>query len=225
MGESDVLNGRLEREAGGHPLLARQQLRHRAPRRLSQSRKSRSSAGPPDRYARLIEPHRAALGRAAYRLTGDPTEAQDLVQETLLRAYTRLHLLQGECADQIGGWLYIIQLNLFRERCRRTDVLARPRPTLFPRAEGRVGGFCRAGAPSNPERDPERSALLSLQHAAILHAVAALPPMYREALQLCAVEGRTYEEVAQRTGVPVGTIRSRINRGRRYLRRRLASWN
>jgi hypothetical protein len=55
----------------------------------------------------------AARGRTAYRLTSDCAGAQDLVQETLLRAYTRLHLLQGECAGQIGGWPYIIHLNLF----------------------------------------------------------------------------------------------------------------
>ena len=100
------------------------------------AQRDRQRAQQPDRYARLIEPHRAALSRAAYRLTASHAEAEDLVQETLLRAYTRLHLIQN--GEAVGGWLYKIQLNLFRNRYRRMDVLARPRPSLVSLDEGWV---------------------------------------------------------------------------------------
>jgi len=174
---------------------------------------------PWDRYTRLLEPHRAALGRTAYRLTASHAEAEDLVQETLLRAYTRLHLLQSESGNVVGGWLYIIQLNLFRERCRRADPLARPRAALVSLDEGWMSQVRAGAAP-----DPERSVLRSQQYAAILHALAGLPRLFREVLLLCDVEGKSYQEIADRTGVPVGTVRSRISRGRKRLRRRLASW-
>jgi len=170
-----------------------------------------------DQYARLIEPYRAALGRTAYRLTASHAEAEDLVQETLLRAYTRLHLIQS--GEAVGGWLYTIQLNLFRNRYRHSDVLARPRPSVVPLDEGWVGKVDTAAI-----ADPEQRALHSQRHAAILHALAGLPPAYREAVLLCDVEGRSYQEIAERTGVPIGTVRSRINRGRKRLRRRLFAW-
>jgi RNA polymerase sigma-70 factor (ECF subfamily) len=180
----------------------------------------RRAASSADEYARLIEPHRAKLGNTAYRLTADRADAEDLVQETLLRAYTHLHGLKSERADLIGGWLYTIQLNLFRERFRRVDVLARPRATRICLDEGLAGDLSDPGAVS----DPERQILLSQQHAAILHALAKLPGQHREVLRLCVVEEKSYLEIAERTGLPVGTVRSRISRGRKRLRGRLASW-
>jgi RNA polymerase sigma-70 factor (ECF subfamily) len=174
-----------------------------------------------DQYKRLIEPYRAALGRAAYRLTASHAEAEDLVQDTLLRAYTRLHLVQS--GDAVGGWLYKIQLNLFRNGYRRADVLARPRTSLVSLDEGCMGKVDGTIAIASTA-DPEQSALHSQRHAAILHALAGLPPAYREAVLLCDVEGQSYQQVAERTGVPIGTVRSRINRGRKRLRRRLLAW-
>jgi RNA polymerase sigma-70 factor (ECF subfamily) len=168
-----------------------------------------------DQYARLIEPYRAALGRAAYRLTANHAEADDLVQETLLRAYTRLHLLRR--MDSIGGWLYMIQLNLFRNRYRQADVLARPSQVSL--NEGWLGQVQGAATP-----DPEQSALRSHRHAAMLRALAGLPPAYREALLLRDVEGKSYQQIAGALRLPIGTVRSRINRGRRQLRRRLFAW-
>jgi len=169
-----------------------------------------------ERYERLIAPHRPALGRAAYRLTANHTEAEDLVQETLLRAYTHLHLLRS--TDSIGGWLHTIQLNLFRNRYRQPDLLARPHRLSLD--EGRVSDI--VGAAATP--DPERTALRAQQHAATLRALSGLPRAYREAVLLCDLEGKSYQAIAERIGVPVGTVRSRINRGRTQLRRRLASW-
>jgi RNA polymerase sigma-70 factor (ECF subfamily) len=116
-----------------------------------------------------------------------------LVQETLLRAYTHLHLLQGVAS--VGGWLFKIQLNLLRNGYRRADRLARPRTSLVSLDEGWVGKVYTVATP-----DPERCALHCWQQAALLQALAGLPAAYREAVLLCDVEGKSYQEIAERTG-------------------------
>lgn len=175
------------------------------------------STDSPDRereYETLLEPHRAGLQRYAYQLTRNAAEAEDLVQETLLRAYTHLHQLSSS-RGTVGGWLHTIQLNIFRNKITAADALSRPHLSLEPSfAESRIGD-----AP-----DPEKTTVLSECHEATMRALSALPPTYREAVVLCDIEGRHYQEIADWVGVPVGTVRSRISRGRKLLRRRLFAW-
>jgi RNA polymerase sigma-70 factor (ECF subfamily) len=170
-----------------------------------------------EQYERLIRPYRSGLHSHAYQLTGNRADAEDLVQETLLRAYTRLDMLHG--AGSVGGWLHTIQLNLFRNGLRRKGVV-RDETALEFLEDVAAGGPDTPAAP-----DPETAVLARMRRDAIIGALARLPARYREPVYLCDVEERSYQEIADITGAPVGTVRSRINRGRKRLQRSLAGWS
>lgn len=140
----------------------------------------------------------------AYRLTGDPDEAADLAQDVFVRVYRNLDRYRP---GSFEGWLYRITRNLFLDRVRR-----RRRIRLQP-------------LPEEDWRHPEEAGPGPAEHAEtaavrgrIDRALAQLPPEFRTAVVLCDVQGLTYREVAEVTGWPLGTVRSRIHRGRRALR-------
>ncbi len=139
----------------------------------------------------------------AYRLTGNPDDAADLVQEVLLRVRKGL---ASYTPGSFDGWLWRITRNAFLDGVRKK----KRRPTQ-PLPEG--DSFALGASPSPDEvlsavrlSDDVQSALLKL------------PYEFREAVVLCDVVGLTYEEIADATDAPVGTVRSRIHRGRSMLR-------
>ncbi len=144
------------------------------------------------------------LYSVAYRLTLDHDDAQDLVQDVLLRVQRGLATYQP---GSMEAWLSRITTNAFLDRVRRQK--RRPTDAL-------------------PEEDPERvlpttaSAAEALDAAVLpehlVEALRALPEDYRAAVVLCDVLDFSYEEIAEALGVPVGTVRSRIHRGRMRLR-------
>jgi RNA polymerase sigma-70 factor, ECF subfamily len=139
--------------------------------------------------------------QVAYRLTGNPDDAADVVQEALLRVRKGLETYQP---GSLEGWLARIVTNVFLDEVRRR----RRRPTeALPLEPDRV-------LPASPAAD-EASAELS---AEIQAALTSLPDDFRVAVVLCDVADLPYEDIAVATGVPVGTVRSRIHRGRRMLR-------
>jgi RNA polymerase sigma-70 factor (ECF subfamily) len=139
--------------------------------------------------------------QVAYRLTGNPDDAADVVQEALLRVRKGLETYQP---GSLEGWLARIVTNVFLDEVRRR----RRRPTeALPVEPDRV-------LPASPAAD-EASAELS---ADIQAALTSLPDDFRVAVVLCDVADLPYEDIAVATGVPVGTVRSRIHRGRRMLR-------
>jgi RNA polymerase sigma-70 factor (ECF subfamily) len=139
--------------------------------------------------------------QVAYRLTGNPDDAADVVQEALLRVRKGLETYQP---GSLEGWLARIVTNVFLDEVRRR----RRRPTeALPVEPDRV-------LPASPAAD-EASAELS---AEIQAALTSLPDDFRVAVVLCDVADLPYEDIAVATGVPVGTVRSRIHRGRRMLR-------
>lgn len=143
------------------------------------------------------------LYTVAYRLTGDDHEAQDLVQDVLLRARKGLATYQP---GSMEGWLSRIATNAFLDDVRRRK--RRPLEAL-PDDPERV----LEGAPSADE------ALASAElpdH--VQAALRALPDDFRAAVVLCDVVGFSYQEIAESLGVPVGTVRSRIHRGRSMLK-------
>lgn len=172
---------------------------------------------PAVQYERLIEPHRERLRRYAYRLTRNTSEAEDFVQETMLRAYTRLHLLRGD--GSVGAWLSMILLNVFRNQYRRLDVLSRAHRSRAISLESVMPGEDRGHT-----RSAEECVLYAERHAAALTALAELPDSYREVILLFDVRGESYQAIADHLRVPVGTVRSRIHRGRKRLRTRLDAW-
>jgi RNA polymerase sigma-70 factor, ECF subfamily len=149
----------------------------------------------------------------AFRLTGDADEARDLAQDVFVRVYRNLDRYEPGTFE---GWLYRITKNLFLDRVRRRRRLRfEPLPDEDWRQPLDV-------APSPADRVDE-----GLLHGDLEQALLELPATFRMAVVLCDVQGLSYEEIAEATGWPIGTVRSRIHRGRRLLRDRLrrdGSW-
>ncbi|MFZ0015016.1 MAG: sigma-70 family RNA polymerase sigma factor [Acidimicrobiia bacterium] len=140
----------------------------------------------------------------AYRLTGNPDDAHDLVQEVLLRVRRGLANYQP---GSFEGWLWRITRNAFLDDVRRK----KRRPTVPLPDE-----VDRWDAASSESADVEY-ARVSLGDD-IQKALLELPMDFREAVVLCDVVGLSYEEIAVAVAVPIGTVRSRIHRGRKMLR-------
>jgi RNA polymerase sigma-70 factor, ECF subfamily len=143
----------------------------------------------------------------AYRLTGDPEDAADLAQDVFVRVHRNLHRYEPGTFD---GWLYRITKNLFLDSVRRR---ARQRTEPLPEGEWRAP-VCDAPGPADVV---ERRTL----EARLERGLAELKEDFRLAVVLCDVEGLSYEEIAEVTGWPLGTVRSRIHRGRKQLREHL----
>ena len=144
----------------------------------------------------------------AYRLTGNPADAHDLVQEVLLRVRRGLANYQP---GSFEGWLWRITRNAFLDEVRKR----KRRPTApLPDEMDRWDVATSDGADIEFDR-------LSLGDD-IQKALLELPIEFREAVILCDVVGLSYEEIANAVAVPVGTVRSRIHRGRRHLRELLS---
>ncbi|HYT39704.1 MAG TPA: sigma-70 family RNA polymerase sigma factor [Acidimicrobiia bacterium] len=145
--------------------------------------------------------HGRFLYNVAYRLSGNDDDAFDLVQEALLRVRKGLETYQP---GSMEAWLSRIVTNVFLDEVRRK----RRRPVeVLPADPERL-------LPSSPGAD-EQTEGLSDDVQAALHR---LPEEFRTAVVLCDVVGLSYEEIAEAISVPVGTVRSRIHRGRRLLR-------
>jgi RNA polymerase sigma-70 factor (ECF subfamily) len=162
----------------------------------------------PPTWDDVVRQHADRVYRLAFRLTGDAHDAEDLTQETFIRVFRSL---AGYKPGTFEGWLHRITTNLFLDMVRRR---ARLRMEGLPEDTDRLPG----GGP-NPEQvwsdahlDPELQAALD-----------ALAPEFRAAVVLCDVEGLSYEEIAATLGVKLGTVRSRIHRGRQALRSALES--
>jgi len=156
-----------------------------------------------DEIAALIEPQIPALRRYAWALLRDADRADDLVQDTLERAVAAWHLRRREAS--LRAWLFAIERNLFlntvRERTRRGPHLGDEALSAIP---------CEADPPDR-----------GLHLRDTLAALDALPEEQRSVLLLVGVEDLSYEEAARVLGVPVGTVMSRLSRGRERLRRSL----
>ncbi len=155
----------------------------------------------------IARDHGRFLYNVAYRLTGDREDAQDLVQEVLLRVRRGLATYQP---GSLEGWLSRITTNAFLDEMRRR----RRRPVeLVPAV---VEGAADAGGDAAAALDRAKLP------ADIEAALRSLPPEFRAAVVLCDVVGLDYAEIAEALGIPLGTVRSRIHRGRALLRGRLS---
>jgi RNA polymerase sigma-70 factor (ECF subfamily) len=159
-------------------------------------------------------PHLDAVYRFALRLSGAPDQAEDLVQETFLRAFRSWgQYTKGTAAK---SWLFTICRNVYlrrRERTRRHDDIV----------EQNVGHEGPGPSPVNPVWtsvlgvDPEGDFFNSIVDARILEALDELPEEYRTAVVLSDLESLSYADIAKLMEVPVGTVKSRLFRGRRKL--------
>ena len=156
----------------------------------------------------VVRQHSGRVYRLAYRLTGNPHDAEDLTQEVFVRVFRSL---SSYTPGTFEGWLHRITTNLFLDQARRKakirfDALAED-------AETRIAS--RAVAPDTEVVDGMFDDDVEL-------ALSELPPDFRAAVVLCDIEGLSYEEIADVLGLKLGTVRSRIHRGRSMLRKALA---
>lgn len=162
----------------------------------------------PPTWHEVVEQHGPRVYRLAYRLTGDHHDAEDLTHDVFVRVFRSLDSYRPGTFE---GWLHRITTNLFLDRARRSQRLR-----LDHLGEG-LAVRLRATGP-DPHEVFERTHL----DADIQAALDALPPSFRAAVVLCDIEGLTYEEVADVLDIKLGTVRSRIHRGRARLREQLA---
>ena len=169
----------------------------------------------PDQKRRTFEtealPYLDAVYRVALRLAGEETQAEDLVQETMLKAYRSWH--QYRPGTNLRAWLLTILRHTFINQYRKTkragpqvDISAIEGHTVFGEVQ---------------DVDPEGSFFERIVDDEVLRAIDALPDEFRETLVLSDVEGLAYAEIAEITEVPVGTVKSRLFRARKALQRQL----
>lgn len=175
-------------------------------------------AGDADAFDTLANRYAADIYGLLYRLTQDAEEASDLTQETFLSALKAISKFRGE-AD-LKTWLFRIAINESRNRFRwwkrrRRDATISLDVTIGD-SETPLSDTFSSNAPS-----PEEKALQGEREKLLRSALSELPDIFREAVVLCDIEGLTYEEIATTLEVNLGTVKSRIARGRDELRRKL----
>jgi RNA polymerase sigma-70 factor, ECF subfamily len=159
-------------------------------------------------FDRLMERHYQRLDRLAQQIVRDPSAAEDITQETFLRAYRAMPRFRGEAS--VYSWLYRITVNL----CLNYLRLQSNRPSITEDLADSSGAS--AIDPSTLLEEKER-------HRAVRLAIAALPHHYRIAVILRDLEGFSYQEIAELLAIPVGTVKSRLNYGKRLLQQQLRS--
>ncbi len=156
-------------------------------------------------FARYVEPEIAVLYRVALSLAGQQADAEDLVQDTLVRAYRAVNRFDGA---HPRAWLLTILRNTHRNRLR-TRL-----PSLLHEAEHDSGLLDCAG----DARSAEDVVVDGQFEAVVVEALSALPPKQRVIVQLVDVDGLTYAEAAEALGIPRGTVMSRLHRSRARIR-------
>jgi RNA polymerase sigma-70 factor (ECF subfamily) len=159
-------------------------------------------------FEEVYSRHEAMVFNLALRLSGSAEEAADLTQEIFLRVYRHLGSFRGQSA--LKTWLFRIALNHCRQRLSRFRPLVQPVDESDPEGGGLVL--------TDPGRGPEELAAAAEQGRLVAKALGRLHPVFREAVILRDLEGMSYQEIADVMGVRVGTVRSRIARGREQLR-------
>ena len=158
----------------------------------------------PPSWDDVVRTHSARVYRLAYRLTGNQHDAEDLTQEVFVRVFRSL---SSYTPGTFEGWLHRITTNLFLDQVRRKQRIRFD--ALGDDASDRLAG-----------REPSPAQAYDDQHfdPDVQRALDELAPDFRAAVVLCDIEGLSYEEIAATLGIKLGTVRSRIHRGRSQLR-------
>ncbi|MFD4373464.1 RNA polymerase sigma factor SigE [Streptomyces sp. NPDC058486] len=166
-----------------------------------------SQAWTPPTWEEIVSTHSGRVYRLAYRLTGNQHDAEDLTQEVFVRVFRSLSTYTPGTFE---GWLHRITTNLFLDMVRRKQRI-------------RFDALADDAAERLPSREPSPQQVFNDTHfdADVQQALDTLAPEFRAAVVLCDIEGLSYEEIAATLGVKLGTVRSRIHRGRSHLRKAL----
>ncbi|MGP4000910.1 RNA polymerase sigma factor SigE [Streptomyces sp. 8N706] len=166
-----------------------------------------AQAWTPPTWEEIVSTHSARVYRLAYRLTGNQHDAEDLTQEVFVRVFRSLSTYTPGTFE---GWLHRITTNLFLDMVRRRQRI-------------RFDALGDDAAERLPSREPSPQQHFHDSHfdADVQQALDTLAPEFRAAVVLCDIEGLSYEEIAATLGVKLGTVRSRIHRGRSHLRKAL----
>jgi RNA polymerase sigma-70 factor (ECF subfamily) len=172
-----------------------------------------------DAFEALVKPHLPTLLRLARRLAREPEDAEDLVQDTCLKACRALH--QFEPGSDSKAWLITILINTYRDWARK--AMRHPRPVGFDEIASFYSQLC--SEPMHQLGDnPEESAVQADLGRLVRMAIEDLPPEFRLAVLLADVEGYAYKEIAEIVGCPIGTVMSRLYRGRQLLQTTLRTY-
>ena len=213
-GEPIVLRGQVELEQVAPAAVA--DLRPQVEAQFIERLKRGDAAA----FETLVTERSGEIYGLLYRMTDNVEEARDLTQETFLRAFQSIGHFRGE--SDLRTWIYRIAINQARNRWRwwrrrrRETTVSIDAPEI---GGGRLGLV--ATLKSNAVRDPEQDALLSERERALKKALSSLKLVSREAVILRDIEGFAYEEIAAALSISVGTVKSRLARGRQELRRKL----
>jgi len=174
-------------------------------------------------FSRNIEELTGSLYRVAYRLTGVSADAEDLVADAVTRAWTSLDKLEDQ--SRFKPWLFRIMHNCFIDNYRKKSV--RPDETPYDENFVDYGDEVLTIVFNQPDEflnwwgDPERDFANQLLGEQIAQAIDSLPEAFRVTVSLVNIEGLSYDEAAEVLGVPPGTVRSRMKRGRTLLQKAL----
>lgn len=168
-----------------------------------------------ERFEQDVMPEIDRLYGAAMRYTRDPTDAQDLVQETAAKAYSSLH--QYQAGTNLRAWLYRIlhttYISMYRKKQRRPQEALQEQIDDFSFYDE---------AQTGPSAEFE--VLEAITDEEVKQALADLPESFRMAVYLADVEGFAYKEIAEIMDTPIGTVMSRLHRGRKALQKALAEY-
>lgn len=164
----------------------------------------RAKAGDPDAFRILYEGHVGRIYALCLRLAGDPTKAEELVQDTFVRAWQKLPGFRGESA--FGTWIFRIAVNVALTERRSTG-----------RREARIGTVADPEALPTAGRSGDPGDRMDLEEA-----ISGLPPKARAVFLLYDVEGYQHSEIAEMTGIAEGTSKTQLFRARRLLREALS---
>lgn len=170
----------------------------------------RASNGDPAAFNRLMEAHERRMYAVALRICANREDAQDCLQETMLRIYRSIASFKGQ--SSFATWVYRITMNTCLDEIRRRKN----------KHNASLDSLLETGwSPKDESGSPEKHAIDRETRKCVSNAIQELPEDMRAAIILRDIQGLTYEEIAQTLDINVGTIKSRISRGREKLREKL----
>lgn len=178
----------------------------------------RLKAGDPEAFDMMVEKFAGDIFGLAFRLTQSREDANDITQETFLSAVRGIASFRGDA--ELKTWLFRITVNHARNRFRWWKRRMFDRTISLDAALG-DNDAVQADRIADRGRDPEQIAVEHERQSAVFRELGRLPHSYREAVVLCDVEGYSYGEIAEMLGIGIGTVKSRIARGRGILKEKL----